>query len=104
MSSIEKPAAREPAAAPAPQTKVNGAVNTVALPSRDRGASVGAKVLSVRPNPTSLACLHCQLIGKRRLMCAKADVCADLPISFAMGPLLLAAWFITTVAFILAVL
>jgi hypothetical protein len=54
--------------------------------------------------PTAIACLRCQLIGKRRLTCSKAHVCAELPQSFALGPILLAAWAATAVAFVIAVL
>lgn len=60
-------------------------------------------IREARP-PTTLKCLQCQLIGRRRLLCSKADICAELPHSFAVGPLLLAMWLGTAIAFIVAVL
>lgn len=63
----------------------------------DRGGT------EIRPAPTALACLHCQLIGRRRLICARADACKDLPLVFPLGPLLLAAWLATAIAFVVAI-
>jgi hypothetical protein len=71
---------------------------TVRLPLLPAPAVAAARM------PTTIDCLQCQLLGKRRLTCAKADACASLPQSFAVGPALLAAWAITTIAFLLAVL
>jgi hypothetical protein len=70
-------------------------VNTVA-PSREAVAALVA--------PTALACLQCQLVGRRRLTCSKATSCAELPHAFALGPALLLAWAVTAAAFIIAVL
>jgi hypothetical protein len=53
--------------------------------------------------PTALGCLRCQLIGRRKLLCARADACREIPHVFALGPVLLLAWVATIVAFILAV-
>lgn len=55
-----------------------------------------------RPLPTPLACLRCQLVGRRQLLCSKADACRELPLVFALGPLLLAGWAALAVAFFLA--
>jgi hypothetical protein len=53
---------------------------------------VSPEKLSALP-PTPLACLRCQLVGRRRLLCSKADACKELPLVFAVGPLLLGGWF-----------
>jgi hypothetical protein len=83
------------------------ATNT-ALPSVGGSTIViGAQSTSgaaARQAPTAIACLQCQLIGKRRLTCSKVDACSELPHSFLVGPLLLGAWLVTTIAFVLAVL
>jgi hypothetical protein len=55
------------------------------------------------PAPTTLSCLNCQLLGRRRLLCSRADACREIPHSFALGPLMLLGWMATLVAFILAV-
>lgn len=60
-------------------------------------------ITEARP-PTMLTCLQCQLLGRRRMLCSKADLCAELPHSFAVGPILLGAWLVTAIAFIVAVL
>jgi hypothetical protein len=62
-----------------------------------RTAAVG------KPDPTPLACLRCQLVGRRSLTCTRADACKELPHSFALGPLLLASWLATVIAFAIAV-
>jgi hypothetical protein len=59
-------------------------------------------VRAAAPAPTMLACLQCQLIGRRRMLCSKVDSCAELPHAFALGPILLAGWLFTAVAFIVA--
>jgi hypothetical protein len=53
--------------------------------------------------PTTLACLNCQLLGRRKLLCSRADACKDLPHFFALGPVLLTVWLATLVAFVVAV-
>ncbi len=53
--------------------------------------------------PTRIQCLQCQLIGHRRLTCSMADDCKKLPHNFFLGPLLLAGWVATAIAFFLAV-
>ena len=52
--------------------------------------------------PTSLRCLRCQLIGRRSLLCSKVGLCKELPHSYWLGPMLLGAWLVTVVAFVLA--
>jgi hypothetical protein len=93
-----------PPSLPSPNSR---AAKHVSLPAADRnialGVHPGLPIAGARP-PTALACLHCQLIGRRRLLCSKADACAELPHSFAVGPVLLAAWLATAIAFIVAVL
>lgn len=68
-----------------------------------RGAPLRALPLADAPPPTAIRCLKCQLLGRRRLTCSKADACAELPQTFALGPLLLAAWLATAIAFVVAV-
>jgi hypothetical protein len=53
--------------------------------------------------PRTVDCLRCQLVGRRRLLCAKVDECKSVPHAFFMGPLLLAAWLGTVIAFYVAV-
>jgi hypothetical protein len=53
--------------------------------------------------PTTLACLRCQLIGRRRLLCARADACKELPHVFPLGPVLLGAWLLTALAFVASI-
>lgn len=50
--------------------------------------------------PTTISCLHCQLLGRRRLLCAKKDACKELPMVLPLGPLMLAGWVGTVVAFV----
>ncbi len=54
----------------------------------------------LRPVATALACLRCQLIGRRRLLCSKADACRALPHVFPLGPVLLGLWLTTALAFL----
>ncbi|BDG02953.1 hypothetical protein [Anaeromyxobacter oryzae] len=54
--------------------------------------------------PDTLQCLRCQLLGRRRLTCTRADVCREIPHFYPLGPLLLLAWLATAVAFVLAVM
>jgi hypothetical protein len=51
--------------------------------------------------PTALSCLRCQLLGRRRLLCSKVDACKEIPAVFPLGPLMLAGWIGTVVAFVL---
>ncbi len=55
-----------------------------------------------RAEPTALSCLRCQLLGRRRLTCTAADQCARLPFVLPVGPILLAAWLATALAFVVA--
>ena len=50
--------------------------------------------------PTSLRCLRCQLLHRGNLLCAKKDTCRSLPRVQALGPILLAGWLATALAFI----
>lgn len=59
--------------------------------------------LPARREPGALSCLHCQLMGRRNMLCSRRDQCKDLPLAFGLGPLLLLGWAATVVAFILAV-
>jgi hypothetical protein len=54
----------------------------------------------VRAAPTPLACLRCQLLGRRKLTCSMVDACKDLPHVYAMGPALMVGWLATTVLFL----
>ena len=58
--------------------------------------SVGA------PTRDTLQCLRCQLLGRRRLTCSRAEVCRAIPHFYPIGPVLLAAWLATAVAFVIA--
>ena len=62
----------------------------------------GLPIAEARP-PTAISCLKCQLVGRRQLTCSKADACAELPHSYAIGPILLALWLGTAIAFIVAI-
>lgn len=53
--------------------------------------------------PTALSCLRCQLLGRRRLLCSKVDACRELPHRYALGPILMVAWLVTVIAFVIAV-
>jgi hypothetical protein len=53
--------------------------------------------------PTVMSCLRCQLLGRRRLLCSRKDACSELPVVFPLGPVLLAGWLATVVAFVLNV-
>jgi hypothetical protein len=55
-----------------------------------------------RGQPTTLDCLRCQLLGKRKLLCSRADACREIPMFLPLGPLLLLGWAVTVVAFVLA--
>jgi hypothetical protein len=54
--------------------------------------------------PTALDCLGCQLLGRRKLLCSRADACREMPHVSALGPVLLVGWLAMLVAFIVAVL
>ncbi len=56
-----------------------------------------------RPEPTTLSCLRCQLLGRRRMLCSRADTCREVPMFLPLGPLLLLGWLVTAIAFVLAV-
>lgn len=53
-------------------------------------------------SPGTLQCLRCQLLGRRRLLCSRADLCRELPRDHLLGPLLLAGWLVTAAAFFVA--
>lgn len=72
-------------------------------PLLGRRARLRTLPLAEAPAPTATSCLKCQLVGSRRLTCSKADVCAALPHAYALGPILLAAWLATAIAFVVAV-
>jgi hypothetical protein len=56
------------------------------------------------PRPaTALRCLHCQLVGRRRLACLQADACRRLPLAMPLGPVLLGAWLATGLAFLISI-
>jgi hypothetical protein len=56
------------------------------------------------PAPDALQCLRCQLLGRRRLLCSRGDICRELPHVYPLGPILLAGWLVTAVAFVIAVM
>jgi hypothetical protein len=68
---------------------------SAAHPPGERGA--------LRPAPSRARCLRCQLLGRRRLTCAKAELCLELPHVFPLGPVLLLGWLATAAAFVAAV-
>lgn len=55
------------------------------------------------PPPTAMSCLRCQLIGRRKLLCAREDECKAVPHVFALGPLLLLGWLGLGLAFAYAI-
>jgi hypothetical protein len=57
----------------------------------------------VRPLPTAFACLRCQLTGRRNMLCSRADACKELPLVLPIGPVLLALWLATAIAFVVAI-
>jgi hypothetical protein len=106
MPSVQLPTPHDGAPPLLDPTATPRSTNT-AIPSNNATVAVGAHNApraSARHAPTAFACLQCQLIGTRRLTCSKVDACAELPHSFLLGPILLGAWLVTTVAFILSVL
>lgn len=72
-------------------------------PIPGRRAALNTLPIAGAPSPTTLRCLKCQLIGSRQLTCSRADVCMELPQSYALGPILLAGWLATAIAFVVAV-
>jgi len=54
----------------------------------------------MKQEPTPLDCLQCQLIGRRRLRCARIDSCKEVPHQMWIGPVLLVGWAVTVVAFV----
>jgi hypothetical protein len=106
MPSVQLPTPHDGAPPTLDPAATPRATNT-AIPSNSSTVAIGAHnapEASARHAPTAFACLQCQLIGTRRLTCSKVDACSDLPHSFLLGPILLGAWFVTAVAFVLAVL
>lgn len=105
MASVELPR-RDSEPVPAsllPQQASLPLVNTalpLAVPSAVTTGAPAAR--NSAREPTVIACLQCQLIGKRRMLCSKVDACAELPHSFVLGPILLAGWLFTAVAFLVA--
>jgi len=58
---------------------------------------------SARRQATPIACLRCQLIGRRSLLCSQREVCRRQPHASAVGPLLLLGWAATVVALLAAI-
>jgi hypothetical protein len=52
--------------------------------------------------PDALQCLRCQLLGRRRLTCSRAELCREAPRFHPVGAILLAAWLATAAAFVAA--
>ena len=89
-----------------------GAASTPAVElSMNRSTSstptLGLRALPASPasrqEPTTLSCLRCQLLGHRKLLCAKEDACRETRHVSAFGPILLVGWLATLVAFFVAV-
>ncbi len=57
----------------------------------------------IAPVPTRLDCLRCQLLGRRRLVCSRADECKEIPHNFFLGPVLLGAWLLTAIGFVVSI-
>lgn len=91
-----------PPETPAPPEALPGA-GRARRPIIGHRAPLRALPIAGAPPPTAIMCLKCQLLGRPRLTCSKADVCAELPRTFAVGPILLAAWLATAIAFVVAV-
>jgi hypothetical protein len=72
----------------------------IAIPSSFFPIVAGAPLVA----PTALDCLRCQLLGRRKLLCSRGDVCRETPRAGALGPVLLVGWLAMLVAFIVAVL
>ncbi len=51
-------------------------------------------------HPTALSCVQCQLLGRRKMTCSRADVCASLPLVLPIAPVLLLAWAATAAVFV----
>ena len=51
----------------------------------------------------ALQCLRCQLLGRRRLACAHPEGCCAVRSFHPLGPILVAGWLATAVAFAIAV-
>lgn len=105
MPSVELPRPdSEPLPASLPTQQASLPLVNTALPLATPGiVTIGAPVAKASARaPTVVACLQCQLIGRRRMLCSKVDSCAELPHVFELGPILLAGWFFTAVAFIVA--
>lgn len=72
----------------------------IAIPSSFFPIVAGAPLVA----PTALDRLRCQLLGRRRLLCSRGDVCREIPHGGTLGPVLLVGWLAMLVAFIVAVL
>ena len=62
-----------------------------------------APLFTPRNEATPIACLRCQLTGRRSLLCSQREVCRRQPRSSAAGPLLLLGWAATVVALLAAI-
>jgi hypothetical protein len=54
-------------------------------------------------SPGALQCLRCQLLGRRRLTCARRELCLEIPHVYPLGPILLLGWLATAAAFVISV-
>jgi hypothetical protein len=54
--------------------------------------------------PTGLDCLRCQLLGRRRLLCSRADTCKEIPHAGALGAVILVGLLAGLVGFIVSIL
>jgi hypothetical protein len=72
----------------------------IAIPSSFFPIVAGAPLVA----PTALDCLRCQLLGRRKMLCSRGDVCSETPHVGALGPVLLVSWLAIVVAFIVTVL
>jgi hypothetical protein len=54
--------------------------------------------------PTGLDCLRCQLLGRRRLLCSRADACKEIPHAGALGVVILVGLLAGFAGFIASIL
>jgi len=73
-------------------------------PAQAPGEALPSTQPARAPGPDALQCLRCQLLGRPRLTCSRADVCREIPRFHQLGPALLAAWLVIAVAFVIAVM
>ena len=73
-----------------------------AEPLQARGEAQPSTRSARAPDPDALRCLRCQLLGRPRLTCTRADVCREIPRCHPLGAALLAAWLVIAVAFVIA--